>query len=154
MKMDSIDQGVYPKFAEYVRDFVPRLVRVPSVIRNLERYGNLTYLEARNALTWGMGPRIVITDLHHGQCGGRPKAYGCFRSPTPDAIEIHTGVVQDYESTQKTDLNKLGKPVYVVGATLIHELCHWGNHNNNPRVPEFHEMGLAFETATYGRTIW
>ena len=152
MKMDSIDQGVYPKFAEYVRDFVPKLISVPLVVKNLEIYGNLTYMKAKNALTWGMGPMIVITDLHHGQCGV-PRAYGCFRSGTPQAIEIHRGTVNNYESTQKTDSNIRGKPVYVVGATLIHELCHWGNHNNTPPIPEFREMGLAFETATYGKII-
>jgi hypothetical protein len=151
--MDPIDQAVYPNFAEYVREFVPKLISVPQVVKNLERYGNLTYLEAGDALTWGMGPRIVIKDLHHGQCGV-PQAYGCFRSGTPDSIEIHRGTVEDYELTQKTDVNRRGKPVYVVGATLIHELCHWGNHNNAPTVPELHEMGEAFEKATYGKIIY
>ena len=48
--------------------------------------------------------------------------------------------------------NAKGKIVYVVGATLLHELCHWGN--NQAGVAEASEMGLAFEKATYGKTIW
>jgi hypothetical protein len=47
-----------------------------------------------------------------------------------------------------------GPPVYVAGATLLHELCHWGNFNNVPPVPELREMGEAFELATYGKVIY
>ncbi len=48
----------------------------------------------------------------------------------------------------------MGKSVYVVGATLLHELCHWGNFNHKPPIPELVEMGAAFELHTYGKVIF
>jgi hypothetical protein len=49
---------------------------------------------------------------------------------------------------------KVGNAVYVAGATILHELCHWGNHNNVPPVPEVIEMGAEFEKYTYGKVIY
>ncbi len=71
-----------------------------------------------------------------------PKAYGCFRHAKPVNIEIHKGVVDDFEKSSAchTDKNKSGKAVYVAGATLLHELCHWGNYNNVPKIPELIEI--------------
>ena len=152
MKMLGGDQGVFPNFLDYVKREIPKLISVPLVVKNLQFYGNLTYIEARDALAWGMGPTIVIMDLDNGQCGV-PSAYGCFVLAAHEIIEIGAQTVIDYEMTQTTDSNIQGKPVYVVGATLLHELCHWGNKNNVPPIPEFHEMGAAFETATYGKVI-
>ena len=62
----------------------------------------------------------------------------------------------DFEknSANTIDKNKAGKAVYVAGATILHELCHWGNHNNIPPVPEVIEMGVEFEKATYGKVIY
>jgi len=98
---------------------------------------------------------IVVTDLHRGQCGV-PKAYGCFRHAKPANIEIHAGTVTDFEKSNKhhRDKNKSGNFVYVLGATLLHELCHWGNFNNTPRIPELIEMGAEFEKYTYGKIIY
>lgn len=85
-----------------------------------------------------------------------PKAYGCFRYEKPSTIEIHIGVVKEFEkqATSTLDKNKAGKAVYVAGATLLHELCHWGNYNNVPRIPEVKEMGAEFEKSTYGKVIY
>ncbi len=85
-----------------------------------------------------------------------PKAYGCFRASQPRSLEVHTQVVADFESASgsSTDANSKGSAVYVAGATLLHELCHWGNYNNSPRYIEPREMGAAFELATYGKVIY
>jgi hypothetical protein len=145
----------YPQFSYYVRYNIPKLVSVPKIVANVAKYGNLTLSEFKQAVTWGKGPNIIITDLHHGQCGV-PKAYGCFRHTKPKNIEIHLDVIKDFEKATKNhkDKNTTGQYVYVVGATLLHELCHWGNHNNVPKIPELIEMGAEFEKYTYGKVIY
>lgn len=154
MKLSKADQKTYPNFAQYVRYQFPKLRLVPKILKGLDKYGHLSKREANQALSWGTLPLIVITHLHKGQCGV-PKAYGCFRHAKPTRIEIHTGDVKNFESalSGNTDKNKKGKAVYVAGVTLLHELCHWGNYNNVPRIPEKKEMGEAFELHVYGKII-
>lgn len=155
MKISKTDQAKYPRFTQYVKYAFPKLISVPAIVANAAKYGHLTRVEFHNAITWGSGPTVIITDLYHGQCGV-PKAYGCFRHAKPTTIEIHKGTVSDFEklSAGYTDNNTAGKSVYVVGATLLHELCHWGNYNNVPRIPELIEMGAEFEKQTYGKILY
>lgn len=155
MKISLADQIKYPKFTQYIKLQLPKLINYTAVVKNAAKYGNLNFTEFKDAITWGKPPEIVITDLHSGQCGV-PKAYGCFRHSTPGKIEIHIGVIKDFEknSSNTIDKNKAGNAVYVAGATILHELCHWGNHNNVPPVPEVIEMGAEFEKNTYGKVIY
>ncbi|WP_075187228.1 hypothetical protein [Teredinibacter haidensis] len=155
MKISLIDQTKYPKFTQYIRFQFPKLIKNSVVVKNAAKYGNLSFVEFKNTITWGTSPEIVITDLHSGQCGV-PKAYGCFRHSNPGNIEIHIGVIKDFEknSANTIDKNKAGNAVYVAGATILHELCHWGNHNNIPPIPEVIEMGAEFEKSTYGKVIY
>lgn len=155
MILSSADQNTYPKFAHYVRYDFPKLIRIPKIMANLKKYGNISLPEFQAAMIWGAAPKILIRDLNHGQCGV-PEAYGCFRKTQPQSLEIHTKVVADFEasSATSTDKDSKGETVYVAAATLLHELCHWGNYNNSPRFVEPHDMGDAFELATYGKPIY
>lgn len=155
MKISISDQVKYPKFTQYIKFQFPKLATNAVVVKNAAKYGNLNITEFKDAISWGKSPEIVITDLHTGQCGV-PKAYGCFRHSSPGKIEIHIGVVTDFEinSSNTIDKNKAGNAVYVAGATILHELCHWGNHNNVPPIPEVIEMGAEFEKHTYGKVIY
>ena len=84
MKISLNDQIKYPKFTQYIKLQFPKLINNATVVKN--------------ALTWGKSPKIVITDLHSGQCGV-PQAYGCFRYAKPKKIEIHIGVIRDFENS-------------------------------------------------------
>jgi len=155
VRISKADQSKYPQLTQYVRNAFPKLIFVPKIVQNMAKYGALTFAEFKNAVTWNIPPTIIITDLHNGQCGV-PKTYGCFRQVRPTQIEIHIGTINDFERSNSghRDKNKSGKSVYVVGATLLHELCHWGNHNNLPKIPELIEMGAQFERDTYGKIIY
>lgn len=81
--------------------------------------------------------------------------YGCFRPANPGQMEVGKRFAIAFEANAATgtdNKNTAGKLVYVVGATLLHELCHWGNQKHGTAEPT--EQGLAFERATYGKTIW
>jgi hypothetical protein len=153
MKMKAEDITKYPKFAEYVRYKVPELVHVGPVVYNLRTKGLLTDSEIRDALRWGHNPLIVITDLSSGQCDV-PSAYGCTRKANHDQIEIDEGTVQDFENSPNAlgvGKNAKGKNVYIVGVTLMHELCHVG-HCKHGKL-EKKEAGFAFENAAYGKSV-
>lgn len=155
MILSATDQAKYPQFTKYIKLAVPQLISIPVIVLNVSKYGSIDIKEFREVVTWGKGPTLTIKDLHHGQCGV-PKAYGCFRHAKPSAVEIHVGTVVDFEKANASHSNTTAKgvAVYVVGATLLHELCHWGNYNNTPRIPEIKEMGAEFEKATYGKIIY
>ncbi|HEY5911075.1 MAG TPA: hypothetical protein VJA21_10775 [Verrucomicrobiae bacterium] len=153
MKMTAADIKKYPKFAHYVRHDVPDLIYVPSVMHNLKTKGHLTDAESRHALRWGHEPLIVITDLSGGQCGV-PSAYGCTRKAKHNQIEIDEGTVKDFETSPDglgVGKNAKGKNVYIVGVTLLHELCHVGHYRHGKA--EKAEAGFAFENAAYGKSV-
>ncbi len=153
MKMTPSDIATYPNFAAYVRYKIPELINVGSVIKNLGLFGSLTAAEARHALRWGNNPEIVITDLGSGQCGGGGGANGCFRDRVPNKIEIHIARVKHFESGsgKSTDSTSTKQTVYIIGTTLLHELCHWGNFGHGVSEAGKPEQGKEFEKATYGR---
>ena len=153
MKMKADDIAKYPKFAEYVRYKVPQLVYVGPVVYNLRTKGHLTDSEILDALRWGHKPLIVITDLSGGQCRV-PSAYGCTRKANHDQIEIDEGTVKEFENSPGAlgvGKNAKGTNVYIVGVTLLHELCHVG-HYRHGKVEKM-EAGFAFEDAAYGKSV-
>jgi hypothetical protein len=154
MKMKAGDIAKYSKFAEYVRYKVPQLVYDGPVVYNLRTNGHLTDSEILDALRWDHDPLIVITDLSSGQCRPGISAYGCFRPENPQQIEINEGTVKDFENSPNAlsvGQNAKGKNVYIVGVTLLHELCHLG-HFKHGKV-EKKEAGFAFEDAAYGKSV-
>ena len=148
MKLSTSDQVAYPKLTEYLKNSFPKVKDVPKIVANLKTYGSLEKADSVTATSWGTDPLIVVKDLSNFQCGVE-KAYGCFVYQNPNQIELDKGTAQKFE-TDPTGSGTDGN-VYVVGATLLHELCHWGNHKNS--VTEQTEQGLAFERATYGKIV-
>jgi hypothetical protein len=162
MKMKPGDRKDYPKMAQYVRVAIPKLVTNTTIVYCLKKCGNMKHTQIIEALKWGTAPEIKIVDMTVTECAGGdagPDLYGCNRNTRE--IEVARRVVEAFEvSAAKTlsssptanNLNTNGRAVYVLGASLLHELCHWGNRVNGVAEPE--EMGLKFEKMAYGKTIW
>ncbi len=153
MKLSAADAKTYPKLAQYVRCAIPLLTGNRVIMHNLKKNGSFTTAQANHALTWGNEPLIVITDLSHGQCGV-PSAYGCTRGSNLHQIEIDTGLANDFENAphgQKVGKNAKGNNVFVVGVTLLHELCHLGRLKAG--IPETTEAGFDFEQGAYGKAV-
>lgn len=162
MKMKPTDIAKYPNFAYYVRHDIPTLIKVPSVVHNLRVKGKLTSAEIADALKWNSGPGIKILKLAPGVCRapgtngpsdpGSSADFGCTRGSSE--VEIDADTVQDFETgpySAKVGKNKNGKNVFIVGVTLLHELCHLGHFKHNEA--ESGEAGNNFEQATYGQSI-
>ncbi len=152
MKMSAADIASFPKFADYLRRRMPEVLGVPVIVRNMRRFGSLPRVEFAHALVWGAGPRLLIQNLSTFTCGGVAAANGCFRSADPDRIELDSETVSNFENDAYgagSDSNTAGRKLFIVGTTILHELCHWGNFAHG--VAETTEAGVAFEVATYGR---
>jgi hypothetical protein len=151
MKMKAADRSKYPKFAYYVRVNIPILVRNPVIVHNMKTNGNFTDAEVAEVLKWDSGPFIKIQDLGHGQCGV-PAAYGCTRGSTE--VEVDEDTVKAFESGPRAGMvgqNARGGSVYVVGVTLLHELCHLGKFRH--KIGETTEAGFGFESGAYGKSV-
>ena len=77
---------------------------------------------------------------------------GRFDPANPGRIELDTGRANEFETDAYgagSDNTSANRRVFIVGTTLLHELCHWGNFMHG--VTETEEAGIAFEVATYGR---
>ena len=88
-----------------------------------------------------------------GECGGGI-TNGCFRPSSPNQIEISLDRALEFEAGKSGafDVTSSGKSVYIVGTTILHELCHWGRNLNGLGATYLgNEAGVAFEVATYGR---
>lgn len=152
MRLSVADQRRFPRLTEYVRRRMPEVLNVPIIVRNMRRFGSLTRAEFAHALTWGAGPLIVIVDHTANTCGGIAAVNGCFRHANPDQFELNLDTVNNFETDPYgagSDVNSRGQKVFIVGTTILHELCHWGNFAHG--VTENTEQGVAFEVATYGR---
>ena len=83
-----------------------------------------------------------------------PSAYGCTRSSNPAQIEIDEETVGRFRELALwfgRGKNARGQNVFIVGVTLLHELCHVGNFL--AAKDEATEAGAAYRAATYGKII-
>jgi len=157
MIMSAAVISTYPQFARYVRQRMPEVLHVPLIVRNMRVHGSLSRAELAHALVWGAGPKLIITGLRSSNpganlCGGVAAANGCFRPANSSQIELDAETVSNFENSpygRGSDNTSSGRRVFIVGTTILHELCHWGNFAHG--VAEASEQGVAFEVATYGR---
>lgn len=145
MQMKKDDVKKFPKFAQYVSVAIPQLSTNSAIIAAIQKYSNAKRTAIRDALSWGRGPVIkIVAGL---------SAFGEF---TPNSksneIRIQEAIVKQFESGKGLRRTAHGKFVYMVGATLLHELTHWADDLDGVDDPT--EEGESFETAVYGKVIY
>jgi hypothetical protein len=144
MKMQNVDITLYPKFASYVKNSIPKILENKAIVRAMQEIGQLDRATLQRAIKWGQGPEINITVLA-----------GAFGEFTPDThsneIRISKGIVEDFEAGRGVRKTKSGKNVYLVGVTLLHELVHWGDDKDG--IDRAGEEGEEFEMRVYGQVI-
>lgn len=144
MKMTHQDQVKYPKFTRYVRYSLPTVVDVKSIVAAFQKYGQIDRATLKRALEWGNEPHITIKVL--------VGAVGEFNaSVDSNEINIHDGIVQEFEGGHGLRKTKYNKQVYLVGVTLLHELVHWADNIDGIDFPD--EEGEQFEKDVYGQII-
>lgn len=154
MKLDEATMRKYPKFHYYVRVNMPEVRNIKAIISQIQKLSGATSRETiKDALKWGNNPTIkVVPNL---VCAG-VNAYGCYAWGSND-IQVDEDLVKDFEAGKGLVKNAAGKQVYLVGATLLHELTHWadaqdGVDNPVPGDPS-NEEGNAYEKGVYGKVL-
>lgn len=144
MIMSKADQVEFPKFKQYVRYALPKVVDVKSIVAAFAKYGQIDRATLKRALAWGSQPTIVIREFSG--------AIGLFNGATePNVINIHTRIVREFEDGRGLRKTKWNKDVYLVGVTLLHELVHWADNLDGIDFPD--EEGEQFESDVYGMVI-
>ena len=146
MRMDPEDIKAYKKFRYYVSTNIPQVRDMPFIINALKRFsGNSSEDRIKEALLWNKGPMIQLVE---GLVCGGVQASGCYRVDS-NIIRIEKDHVEEFEAGKGLRHTATGKLVYLVGLTLLHELCHWANDGTGEE-DLTHER---FEQALYGKVI-
>jgi hypothetical protein len=146
MRMSSQDSVDYPKTSHYVRVDLIEVLTMPRILGAMRRIGQLNEGAFRTALTWGHGPRIKITHLH--------KAYGEFTQNIGShelRLDRRT-LVDEFEAGRGWARMRNGQHFPMLGATLLHELTHWGDDQDGVTEPD-REEGEEFEIAFFGKVM-
>ena len=143
MQMLAADIRAYPRFARYVSISIPRDV-IPNntILNNIQTFaGTIDIDTIKDALRWGQGPMIKITQL--GSTDGE-------FTPNSSSNEIRIDIdrVRAFERGGGRGRTGTGHMVYMVGVILLHELTHWADDQDGVDTPG--EEGWDFEQAVYG----
>ena len=144
MRMDLIDQTLYPKFTKYIKNDLKSVAKVGSIRRAFMKYGQLDHAGLKRALNWGNNPKVnvnwTITD------------YGEFQPGVgSNVLQIRRSLVLDFEAGRDWVRNKSGRRVHLAGATVLHELIHWADDQDGKDYKG--EEGELFEQAVYGKVL-
>jgi hypothetical protein len=146
MRMDPQDIKDHSKFYYYVSINIPQVREMPFIINALKKFsGNSSEQKIKDALLWNKGPMIKLVE--NLVCAGL-KSYGCYAVKS-DVIRVEKKTVELFEAGKDLRGTATGKLVYLVGVTLLHELCHWANDDTG-KEDLTHEK---FEQALYGKVI-
>ena len=146
MRMDPKDIKDHSKFYYYVSINIPQVREMPFIINALKKFsGNSSEQKIKDALLWNKGPMIKLVE--NLVCAG-VRSYGCYAVKS-DVIRVEKKTVELFESGKDLRGTATGKLVYLVGVTLLHELCHWANDDTG-KDDLTHQK---FEQALYGKVI-
>lgn len=140
------DQQRFEKFTHWVRWQAPRLAHDEAVVGTMHELVGIDRLTVKTALKWGHGPKIqIVPDL---DCRG--PAAGCFRSGSPQVLDIDERVVRAYQEGLDHDARLTGSHrVPKAGIVLLHELVHWADFKKNGTRtavgPPYHDIGSKWE---------
>jgi hypothetical protein len=154
MWMDDQTIQDHPKMHYYVRVNMPEVANVKAIVSQIKKLAGATSNETiKNAMKWGEEPRLEVVD--NLQCAGA-KAYGCYAWGS-DVLQIDKDLVDDFEAGKGVVKNAAGKRVYLLGATILHELTHWADAQDDfddpvPGDPS-NEEGNAYEKGVYGKVL-
>jgi len=155
MKLDAATIKKYPKLNYYLRVNMPDVAEVKAIVSQIKKLsGKTSRATIKNALKWGTKPTIKL--VPNLICDG-DKAYGCY-SWGSNTLQIDEQLVKDFEAGKGVVKNAAGKRVYLLGATLLHELTHWsdaqaGGYDDPVPGDPLNEEGNAFEKGVYGKVL-
>ncbi len=136
MKLNKTDEKKYPKLYYYVKNDLPGIVKVPKIVKALEKNGEIKKKKLKAVVTYGTQPTIKVSTLSNA-CGEFTPGKGS------NELRLHKSLVDKFEASTGDKILLM-----TVGATILHELAHWGDDRDGIDLPG--EEGELFEKQTYG----
>ncbi len=140
MNISIVDQKNYPNLTQYVKNQLPKVKAIPKIANALAKNGEIMKKSLGVVLLWGTQPTIKIVYMPKNQCG----------EFTPNSksneIRLSKSLVEEFEKSGGSR-----KATLLLGATILHELAHWGDDQDGKDIPG--EEGNLFESAAYGMVI-
>jgi hypothetical protein len=133
---------------------MPKVATLHAIVSRIHKLSGKTSKKViKDALLYGNDPLIEVTP--NLICAGI-KAYGCYTFGT-NVIRIDKQLVVDFEAGKGIVKTAVGRSVYLVGATILHELTHWADSQDGVDDPvpgdPTNEEGNAYEKGVYGRIL-
>ncbi len=141
MKLSKADEKTYPGLRQYVKGSLPSVINIPKIVNAIKAYGQLSKPQLKRALTYGKTPTLKVVAM--------PKICGEFSpglAPRSNELRISRALVRQFEASGGSKRLTL-----LVGATILHELTHWGDDRDGSDHPE--EEGNMFEKQAYNKVI-
>jgi len=110
------DQKKYPKLTEYVKNQLPKVKAIPKIANALLKNGEIKKKSLPVVLMWGAKPTISVVAMPKNQCGEFTP------NSSSNEIRISKSLVEDFEKRGGSR-----KSTLLLGATILHELAHWGD---------------------------
>jgi hypothetical protein len=151
MLMRSKTAEKYPEFRAYLYDRFPTVINSSKIAAEMELHGHMGFDKFRSALHPGAHPIIDVEEA-----SAEPGTYyscelGFLRGQT---LLLYDPLVfpfnDDPWNQENMFKNANGQKVPVIGAVLLHFLCHWGRREDTATSTST-DAGYRFEKAVYGR---
>ncbi len=138
MKLSKAQEKQFPKLHYYLRVDIPKLAHHAKISAALGKYGQIKKSGLSMILNYGTGPQVSVVALANA-CGEFSPG------SRSNELRLHRSLVDAFErSAGDTVLLK------TVGATILHELVHWGDDQDGIDYPG--EEGELFEKHVYSMT--
>ncbi len=140
MKLSKSDEKAYPGLLYYVKKDLPTVIKVPKIVKALEKNGEIKKRKLKTVLQYGIEPTLKVVAMPKNQCGEFSP------NTSSNELRISKSLVKEFEKSGGAK-----KITLLVGATILHELSHWGDDRDGADIPG--EEGDLFEKAAYGHVI-
>lgn len=135
-------QRKYPKLSKWLWDNICLVQNKPKVLNAFIKYSELGSVGAASILGKCSKPVIDFKVMDD---------YGLFmRNKFPDTVFISKKLCRKFEKSEVDAKNP--KMHQLIEATILHEMVHWGDHQDGK--DQLGEEGEAFEREAYGKVIF
>ncbi|MET1257914.1 hypothetical protein ABV409_01155 [Flagellimonas sp. DF-77] len=153
----------YPRLTEFLMEELPKVAENEDIVNVIHGLTEAPIETIKEALQWGKGPEIEITQLGGD---GDNELYGVYNGHViPENINtlfLDIDLVNDFENVEK-DQNFTDAMAFLIAVTILHEYTHlgdtvfgnefWGELHAESRADE-DEVGLVFEKEIFGESVW
>jgi hypothetical protein len=142
----------YPKFRDYLYYRFPKVIQSSKIVEAMLSHGSIYEDELRTVLHPGSHPAIDVEEA-----AAEPGTYyscelGVIKG---EKISLYTPLVAPFNDgpwyKENFFKNAKGQDVPIIGAVLLHFLCHWGLRDSALFYSSDGDPGYKFEKEVYGR---